>query len=176
MISKEILQITKVSSGMNLDQLSKDKPVFLVFLRQFGCIYCREALGDIETILPEIEAREINIVFVHMSSMEDAKPYLDKYGLGNALQISDPQCQLYAEFGLIKGSMGQLFGLKVWSRGFQQMLKGNNYSLRPVGDGFQMPGIFIILNGEVRNMFVYNSIADKPEYLKLIDDVIKDLN
>lgn len=176
MISKNILEITKVSSGMKLDQLSKDKPVFLVFLRQFGCIYCREALSEIETILPDLVSRDINLVLVHMSSIEVAKPYLTKYGLENALQISDPQCKLYAEFGLIKGSMGQLFGLKVWSRGFQQMLKGNTYSLRPVGDGFQMPGIFIILNGEVKNMFVYNSIADTPQYLKLIDDVIKDLN
>ena len=176
MISKNLLEKTLVSSGMNLDQLSMDKPVFLVFLRQFGCIYCKEALSDVRNILSELDKREISLVLVHMSSLEDSKQYLSKFGLENALQISDPECLLYAEFGLIKGTMGQLFGLKVWSRGFTQMIKGNNYSLRPVGDGFQMPGIFIILNGEVKNMFFYNSIADKPDYLKLIDDVIKDLN
>lgn len=176
MIGKKILESTYTTSNdNNLYDLSMERPVLLVFLRHFGCIYCREALNDLADLKAEIEARSAKLVIVHLSEMDLAKTYLQNYGLEDVEQISDPSCELYAKFGLVKGSMGQLFGLKVWSRGFGQMAKGNMYSLKQVGDGFQMPGLFILANGEVKDMFIYNSIADKPDYLQLIDDVIKDL-
>ena len=152
-----------------------ERPVLLVFLRQFGCLYCREALSDISNLLKEIETRNIQLVLAHMSEFDLAKVYLEKYGLDKEEQISDPTCQSYAKFGLVKGSLGQLFGLKVWSRGFGQAAKGNFYSLNQIGDSFQMPGLFILAKGEVKNMFIHNSIADRPNYLSLMDDVIENL-
>ena len=175
MINKEILVSTYTNKNNNLYDLSKERPVLLVFLRHFGCIYCRAALDDLSQLKNEIENREVKLVVVHLSELDLAKTYLGKYGLQDVEQISDPTCELYAQFGLVKGTMGQLFGLKVWSRGFGQMAKGNFYSLKQVGDGFQMPGLFILSDGQVKNMFIYNSIADKPDYVKLIDDVIENL-
>lgn len=175
MISREILESTHTNKKNNLYDLSTERPVLLVFLRHFGCIYCREALNDLSGLQSEIENRNAKLVFVHLSELDLARTYLEKYGLEDIEQISDPSCNLYAKFGLVKGSMGQLFGLKVWARGFGQMSKGNMYSLKQVGDGFQMPGLFILAEGEVKEMFIYNSIADKPDYLKLIDDVIENL-
>jgi len=175
MINKELLVSTHTNKDNNLYEMSKERPVLLVFLRHFGCIYCREALDDLAELRAEIEQRDVKLVFVHLSELDLAATYLEKYGLKDIEQISDPTCELYAKFGLVKGRMGQLFGLKVWARGFGQMAKGNMYSLKQVGDGFQMPGLFILADGAVKDMFLYNSIADKPDYLKLIDDVIEKL-
>ena len=175
MINKEVLQSINTNKENNLYELSMERPVLLVFLRHFGCLYCREALSDIESLLPEIKSRKIQLVLIHMSDFELAKTYLEKYNLENEEQISDPKCGIYSKFGLVKGSIGQLFGLKVWSRGFGQASKGNFYSLNQIGDALQMPGLFILSNGTVKNMFIHNSIADKPDYLTLIDDVIENL-
>jgi len=175
MIKKEVLNGIHTNKGNNLYDLSMERPVLLVFLRQFGCLYCREALTDISNLLEQINERNINLVLIHMSDLELAKTYLDKYNLADEEQISDPNCESYAEFGLVKGSIGQLFGLKVWSRGFGQASKGNFFSLRQIGDALQMPGLFMLSKGVVKNMFIHNSIADKPDYLNLIDDVIENL-
>ena len=36
------------------------------------------------------------------------------------------------------------------------------------GDGHQMPGIFFLKGGKVARRFIYKTIADEPDYLKLV--------
>ena len=38
---------TTSSSGPSLEQLSHDRPQLVVFLRHFGCTFCRESLADL---------------------------------------------------------------------------------------------------------------------------------
>ncbi len=169
MINKEILRSTRTNRNNNLLELSEESQVLLVFLRHFGCIFCRESLSDLKDIEHELKQRDVHVVLVQMSEADVAEEYLDAFGLKDWEYVIDPEQKLYVSFGLLRGKMGQLFGLKVWSRGFGQALKGNMYSLKQVGDGFQMPGVFVLHNGEIKNMFVHNSIADRPDYLELID-------
>jgi hypothetical protein len=35
------------------------------------------------------------------------------------------------------------------------------------GDGFQMPGVFLIQGDEILNSFVHESAADRPNYIEL---------
>jgi len=43
--------------------------------------------------------------------------------------------------------------------------------LRFIGDGFQMPGIFMIKNGQTVDRFVHLSAADIPNYDQMIERV-----
>ncbi|MBK8548548.1 MAG: hypothetical protein IPL63_14650 [Saprospiraceae bacterium] len=47
MINKQILQLVRTNKGNNLLDLSYQSPVLLVFLRHFGCVYCKESMMDI---------------------------------------------------------------------------------------------------------------------------------
>jgi len=170
MITKEALESAIVDNGESVYQMSLEKPILLVFLRHFGCIYCREALIDLKDLSTSIKEKNVIPILVHMSDTETANKYLLDYGLEGVHQISDPKCALYSKFGLVQGKMGQLFGLKVWTRGFEQMAKRNPFSLNKVGDALQMPGVFFVSKGKVTSMFVHHSIADKPDYLSIIND------
>jgi len=170
MIDKEFLQSVETSAGTYLGGLSEQGPVLLVFLRHFGCVFCKEALKDIAKKRPQWEQRGVNIVLVHMSDEDTATDFFNRFGLHGITSISDPDCLLYARFGLTKGSMGQLFGLKNWIRGFEVTGTGRALpSIKQIGDGFQMPGIFLIANSEVRQSFIHKSAADRPDYDGLID-------
>jgi len=57
--------------------------------------------------------------------------------------ISDPTKELYAAFGLQRGSVLQLLGPRVWSAGFGAFRAGHRAG-RPVGDPFMMSGGFLI--------------------------------
>ena len=118
------------SAGKTLGELSREKPVLLVFLRHFGCIFCREALKDIAGKRKSFEDRNVNIVLVHMADNETAESYFKKYKLSGITHISDPECKYYATFGLVKGSFNQLFGLKNWLRGIEVTMKGTPVSLK----------------------------------------------
>ncbi len=158
--------------GDSVFELSTKKPVLLVFLRHFGCIFCREALQDLSKLQSEIVEKGGHLVFVHMSDKKTAEQYFKKYKLNDPFWVADPDCYYYQEFGLMKGSLSQLFGFKTWVRGFDAaVIKGNGLSWKQLGDGFQMPGIFLIKNGEILYEFIHDSVADRPDYLKILSHI-----
>ena len=38
-----------------------------------------------------------------------------------------------------------------------------------IGDGFQMPGAFMIQNGQIQDSFVHQSVSDQPDYDKMLN-------
>ena len=168
MINPSLADI-QLNSGQTLLDLTQEKPVMLVFLRHFGCIFCQEALRDVSEKRQSIEAKGNEIVFVHMEANELAEKYFTKHGLQPCLHISDPDCLLYQQFGLVKGSFSQLFGLSTMVRGFQAGMSLKQFGGAAFGDAFQMPGIFILYKGEVEAEFVHEKISDRPDYIALLD-------
>lgn len=154
--------------GRSLQDASSEKPVLLVFLRHFGCVFCKEAMLDIGKRKEEWANQNINVVLVHMSDFEIAETYFKKFNVSGFENISDPNCSLYASFGLGKGSVSQLLGLKNFIRGFETTIKGIPIGLRQIGDGFQMPGVFIISKGKVIESYIHVSAADRPDYESLM--------
>lgn len=158
----------KTNEGRDVASMSYEKPVLLVFLRHFGCTFCREALSDIAAQRQEIEASGSALVFVHMTDYDIAERYFNRYGLEGVEHISDPECQYYSQFGLVKGNFTQLFGLQSWIRGFSAgVLAGHGIGTQ-LGDGFQMPGAFVIQNGAVKNSFIHKLASDRLDYLNLV--------
>lgn len=154
--------------GNTLQAISSDEPVLLIFLRHFGCTFCREALADIARRREEIESEGVRIVFVHMTNNEIAERYFSRYDLENAEHISDPQCKFYKAFGLVKGNFNQLFGLQSWIRGFQAGVVDGHGIGPMLGDGFQMPGVFVLQNGDIKESFIHKLASDRPDYNELI--------
>lgn len=160
---------TQTNRGRSLHSASTERPVLLVFLRQFGCIFCREALRDIGLKKEQWQGKNINVILVHMSDTATAEKYFRKYNIHEIESISDPTCSLYASFGLTKGTASQLFGLKNWMRGFEiTVVKRIPLGLRQIGDGFQMPGVFLIDEGKIMDSYIHTSASDRPNYDSLI--------
>lgn len=170
MVDSSVFQSMKTSQGASLAELSDRGPVLLVFLRHFGCVFCQEALKDISKKKNQWIEKGVQVVFVHMSDSTTADSYFKKYGLADMPHVSDPDCLFYAKFGLTKGTVGQLFGLQNWFRGAEVTLTGKALpTLKQLGDGFQMPGIFLVADSEVRQSFIHNSASDKPDYDGIIN-------
>ncbi|NNE27085.1 MAG: redoxin domain-containing protein [Saprospiraceae bacterium] len=163
------LKEIKVNTGENLYDLSMSKAVLLVFLRHFGCIFCREALNDLSDQKEILDDRNVEMVFVHMSDNDIAESYFDEFNLSGAKHISDPDCHLYAKFGLVKGNFSQLFGFNTWVRGYEVRKKGIRWTMEKIGDSLQMPGIFLFINGQLKNSFVHKRASDVPDYNAIID-------
>jgi len=169
-MDQAVISQANTSTGKTLLQLSKEGPVLLVFLRHFGCVFCKEALKDIAMKRASWTEKGVYIVLVHMSDNDTANTFFNKFGLHGITHISDPDCRLYAKFGLAKGTVSQLFGLKNWIRGFEVSGSGKAFpSLSQIGDGFQMPGIFLLQNGGIKQSFIHKTASDRPDYEALID-------
>jgi peroxiredoxin len=156
----------RTDRGTTIGQLSCTAPVLLIFLRHAGCTFCREALADIAAARKGIEASGTTIVLAHMSEPDSGREVFRKYGLDDLHQISDPCRALYRAFGLQRGGLWKLFGPKVWVRGLKAGIIRRHGIGRPMGDGFQMPGVFLIFHGQVLRTYRHQSAADRPDYVR----------
>ncbi len=162
-----IFQTMQSNVGESVNELSQERTVMLIFLRHFGCTFCRAALAEISKKKEQLESNGTRIVFVHMSDNNIADEYFGRYGIKNPIHVSDPECDYYQKFGLVKGNFKQLFGLNTWIRGFQEGVINKHGIGKQLGDSFQMPGIFLILRGEIREKYIHRFASDRPDYEKL---------
>jgi peroxiredoxin len=159
----------QTESGRNLLALLDESPILLMFLRHFGCSFCRETLDDVSKIRGEIEATGVRPVFVHLGTSERAKPYFDYYHLSDIERVSDPAATLYGRpvFALPrKGVFSHFLVPRVWLGWLRTLPK---VGIGPIKeDAEQLPGIFYLRDREIARSFRYETIADRPDYLKLI--------
>lgn len=154
------------SRGSTLAEISHDRPLMIVFLRHFGCAFCKEALQDLARSQKQIEKLGVSLAFVHMSHPAKATSTMKKYGLEEVDQFCDGTCELYRAFGVERGSFLQLFGPKVVWRGIIATFKCNLLGAL-AGDGFRMPAIFFMHQGEIQGSFRHQTAADRPDYVEL---------
>lgn len=138
------------------------RDALVVFLRHSGCTFCREALADLALQRKRIEADGTRIVLVHMGGSE---AFFAQYGMADVERIHDPERALYKAFGLRRGSLWQLLGPSVWLRGWAAFGQHGVGFLD--GDGFQMPGAFLVRNGRIVKEFRHTTAADRPDYCHL---------
>jgi peroxiredoxin len=158
---------TPAGAQEDLLALSRKQRLLVVFLRHAGCTFCREALSELQTQRERIEAAGAKIVLVHMSSAERGKQLASNYGLDDTFLVSDPDRRLYEAFELRRGNAWQLFGPAVWWRGLVAgIMKGHGVGMLE-GDGFQMPGAFLVQGGVILRAFRHSSAGDRPDYCEL---------
>src|SRR5271155_267976 len=87
----------RTESGASLLALVEASPVLLIFLRHFGCSFCRQAISDVAELREELARRGVRPVFVHLGTPERAKPFFDYYGIGDVERVSDPEARIYRD-------------------------------------------------------------------------------
>jgi hypothetical protein len=98
-----------------------------------------------------------------MSADPKAAKFLDSYGLASVSRVSDPSGRTYRAFGLRRGSLWQLFGPAVVWRGFVAgILRGHGVGTLE-GDGFQMPGTFVVHQGAIIKASPAKTAAERPD-------------
>lgn len=158
------LQTTRVNSGETLDELSRQSPLLVVFLRHGGCPFCREALAKLKADREQIESHNVRIVLVHMMGDAEASNLFTKYGLDDVPRVSDPDQELYQAFELKRGKITQVMGPAVWWKGFKTTILRGHLPGIPKGDVFQLPGTFLVADGEIVRAFRPENSAEHPDY------------
>jgi len=153
--------------GESLNEMAENHKVLLVFLRHFGCTFCRETMADLAEVRQDIESTGVKIVIVHMVGNDLAADMLKLYDLDDVPHISDIHQHLYNRFGFHKVGFRSLFGLKNWWRAFVAGVVKGHLIGKPAGDPFQMPGVILFHKKKVINNFVYRYVSDRPDFVNV---------
>ncbi len=157
-------------TGRSLLDLVDESPLLLVFLRHFACAFCAQTLDRVSQLRSQIEGKGVRPVFVHLGSPERAKPYFDYYHLSDVERISNPEATLYQvpAFGL---SRTNPYLHSLHPAVLMGWLKGAlfKYGIGMIKeDAEQMPGVFFLKERKIVRAFRHRTIADEPDYLKLV--------
>jgi hypothetical protein len=153
--------------GRTLRALTDDRQTLVVLLRHSGCTFCKQTLADLAQRQADIDKAGVGIAVVGMSgSSEGLRAFGQQYGVASAAWFADPDRLLYRALELGRGSFLQLFGPRVWIAGVLAALRGHGIG-RLEGDGFQMPGAFVIHRGRVVRAYRHSTAADRPDLKEL---------
>ena len=155
------------STGETLAALSRRGPVLAVFLRHFGCTFCREALADLAAARSKLEAAGFRLALIHNGDEGAAATVLSAHRLDDLPRIADREGALYRAMGLRRARLGQLFSPFVAKRGFEAGVKARHGLGWLAGDGFRMPGAFVLEDGREVRAFRSRSAGDRFDFMRL---------
>jgi hypothetical protein len=156
--------------GLNLagrtlrDQLTANGQTLLVFLRHFGCLFCREMVSDLRRASSENPTYPPILLF-YQGTVEDGAAFMRK-AWAEARAIADLPKRFYHAFGLERGSIGQMVGPQVWACGVRALSKGH-FVGKPVGDPLMLPGVFLVEDGMITWQHDFKHAADHPNWQAL---------
>jgi peroxiredoxin len=164
-IDPALLAAYSSQSGQTLATLA-ERPLFLVFLRHFGCTFCREAVADLAEKRHTIEGKGVPLAFVHLGTEEKARWFFKPYNMLDVPRFSDPDARLYQAFGLLRAELRQYLNSESILRMLGAWFRGHFVGF-PAGDIERMPGAFLIDRGEIQKAFRHKLVSDRPDYLSL---------
>lgn len=147
-------------TGNTLGQEIGSSETLLVFLRHFGCLFCREMVRDIRMEHYK-EGGFLPTIFFYLGKAEDGVVFFNKYW-PEARAIADPEMKFYPGFGIGKASVSQLVGPEVVACGLRATLKGN-FAGKTAGDIKSMPGMFIVRGSMILWQHNFRHIGDHPD-------------
>lgn len=164
--------IEKFRSQRNssLLELSMTAPTVVVFVRHAGCTFCRVTMSILREYQSALRAAGVELALVHMGSPMDGTLMLQKYGLETIHHFSDPKCKLYRAFGLDRGRLRQLFSPRIVKHGLHALLHGHGLG-KLAGDGFQMPGSFLLRRGKILTAHRALTADELPDFDSLLASI-----
>ena len=163
----ELLGRTFTESGQTLLRLLDEQPILLIFLRHFGDSFCRETIHDVAKAMPQLEARKVRPVFVHMGSPERARPFFARFGIPGLERVSDPEMKLYQapEFHLLKSTvLPHFFGATAYVTLMRRALWRYGAGSPGKEDPTQLPGVFFLKDRAIYRAFRHKHLSDRPDY------------
>lgn len=149
--------------GRTLRALSDDRQTLVVLLRHSGCTFCKQTLSDLARQQDDIQRAGVGLAVIGMTASSEGLRLLgERFGVTSAAWFADPDRLLYRALELGRGSFLQLFGPRVWVAGVLAALRGHGIG-KLEGDGFQMPGAFVIHRGRVVRSYRHATAADRPD-------------
>ncbi len=148
--------------GRLRDQL--EGRMLLVFLRHFGCIFCRETVGELRKIAEQDDSFP-QVLFFSQGSSTESRAFLRRYW-PTARVVSDPGFEFYDAFGVGRASWTEALGLPVLRARARARSQGYENGPRS-GDIWRMPGVFVVEGSAIVWSHRPAHAADHPDFQAL---------
>jgi len=150
--------------GTLRDQLGEGTTL-LVFLRHFGCMFCRETISDLR-LASEADPDFPRVLFFFQGSATEGRAFLRRYWPG-VCAVADPELELYDMLGVKRASLSEALGPAVLIGARNRAKKKGHENGPRVGDIWRMPGIFAVDGEKILWSHKPRHAADHPDFARI---------
>jgi peroxiredoxin len=145
---------------IRLGELWAAETVVLVFVRHFGCLFCRQQIAAIVPLRRRLKSLGAELVVIGHGSPEQARAFRDEQATPFPL-FTDPTRQAYCAVGM-RRSLRSVLTLRVLARSINAGARGFRQT-GVAGDPFQQGGVVVIApTGVERYRFVSREAGEHP--------------
>jgi peroxiredoxin len=153
-------------SEIRLGQLWATETAVLLFVRHFGCLFCRQQIATIGPLREHLQSLGAEIAVIGHGSLEQTRAFRDEQATPFPL-FTDLTRQAYCALEMRRGlrsvlTLGVLArSLTAWAGGFRQT--------RVAGDPFQQGGVVVIApTGVEHYRFISREAGEHPPAAEIL--------
>ena len=158
-----------LGSPVRLGDLWEERPAALVFLRHYGCVFCRDHAVQLHRDRNKFEAADINLAVIGQGTPEQAAEFRRIQGVEIPLLV-DPDRRSYEAAGAKVAVLSELLGPRVIARGIQRTVvsrihQGNIvvHQGRITNHAAQLGGVLVVArDSSIRYAHLSEDAADNP--------------
>jgi len=166
---------TTDGDAVRLSTAWAERPAVLVFIRHFGCVFCRQQILDLRSNVSKFAAAGVNLALVTQGEPGETKDFVAKYRWPGET-FCDPGRAAYEAYGLGMATLSEAISPGVVVAAGRAALRGAFQGRVHGGEGRQMPGLFIVdTAGVVRYAHPFRHAGDQPtsrELLKIVRSAV----
>jgi len=154
---------------VQLGDLWRDRPAALVFLRHWGCVFCRQHAVQLHRSRHKFEQAGIRLAAIGHGTVEQAAEFRRLQGIEIPLLV-DPERTTYGLAGTKVATLGELLAPRVIAQGAKHTVLSRLrlgsiavHQGRIIGNAAQLGGVLVIApDGSVRYAHLSEDAADVP--------------
>lgn len=152
---------------VELSGLWAERPVALVFMRHFGCIFCREHAADLNEAVGEVEAAGGSLAAIGLGTPAQAAEFRRMSGITYPLLVSE-DTSVHEAMGLGRGNWTRVIGPQNIGGAIRAARKGHS-AKRTGADMSQLGGTFVI---DTSGRPVFEHRASKAADNAAVEDIL----
>jgi peroxiredoxin len=164
-------EVLKDDSGrdVRLGDLWRDRPTALVFLRHFGCVFCRQHAVRLHRARRKFDDAGVGLAVIGMGTPEDAAEFRRIQDMELPVLV-DPDRRTYELAGAKIATLDELLSPKVVARGIKHTILSRLrfgsvvvHQGRIQGHAAQLGGVLVVApDGSVRYAHLSKDASDDP--------------
>ncbi len=147
-------------ASVRLGSLWADRTAVLVFVRHFGCLFCRQQIAELAPYGDRIRSLGAELVVIGHGTLEETRAFRDEHQLPFAL-FTDPGREAYCALGMQRGRRA-ILSPRVAARAATALWRGFRQT-HIAGDPLQQGGVVVVRRGgEEIYRFISRDAGDHP--------------
>jgi peroxiredoxin len=154
---------------VRLGDLWSERPAVLVFVRHFGCVFCRQMAVEIHRERHKFEEADVELAVVGHGTAEQARDFRRMQNVDLPLLV-DPDRRVYELAGAKVATLNELIGPRQILRGLRATIMSRLgqgsiavHQGRIIGHAAQLGGVLVIApDGSVRYAYLSEQSGDNP--------------